>query len=175
MKKLFVTLVLACIAVCSYAQKDIPAGGSMEVASVESGESFNDAVGLSKQITMYKVKDDEGNPSFLLYLSNTRASILFGTEDSSTSFTIPSGGIVLDFGTTYEEALDKLNELIDFYAEKDGAQMELTGRDGSKIVCTLNKGLLGKSLSIGETSLTKSDAKSLRTGLKLSKKLHRDL
>ena len=175
MKKVLVTLALLCLALCAYAQKDVPVGGGMEVASIESGASFDDQVGLSKQITMYKIKDNEGNPSFLLYVSNTQASILFGTENSSTSFTIPSGGIVLDFGATYQDALDKLDALVDLFSEKDGAQMELTCQDGSKILCTLSKGLLGKSLNIGETSMTKSDAKSLRTSLKISKKLHRDL
>ena len=46
------------MAICSYAQRDIPAGGSMEVASIESDDSIG-GVGQGKQITMYKVKDND--------------------------------------------------------------------------------------------------------------------
>ena len=61
MKKILVTLALLCMAICSYAQRDIPAGGCMEVASLESDDSIG-GIGQEKQITLYKVKDDEGNP-----------------------------------------------------------------------------------------------------------------
>ena len=44
--------------------------------------------------------------------------------------------------------------------------------DGSPAVFTLHKGFLGKHLNIREAPLSKGDLKSLRTGLKLSKKLH---
>ena len=174
MKKLLITLALACIAICSYAQRDIPAGGSMEVASIESDNSVG-GVGQGKQITMYKIKDNDGNPSFLLCVSHTLVSFSFGSVDWSTMFSIPGGGAMLDFGTTYQEALDKLDALIDFFAEKDGAQMELACRDGSTVQCTLNKGFLGKHLDIAETPLSKSDIKSLKTSFKISKKLHPDL
>ena len=175
MKRVLLTLALMCMAIFSYAQRDIPAGGCMEVASVETGETFDDHVGLSKQVTLYKVKDKDGNPSFFLCVSHTTASIFFGTADSNTSFSIPSGGVMLDFGTTYQEAMDNLNDLLDMFAEKDGTQKELTCRDGSKVQCTLFKGFLGKHLDIAETSLTKGDIKSLRTSFKISKKLHPDL
>lgn len=169
------TLALLCMAICSYAQRDIPAGGSMEVASIETEETFGEHVGLGKQVSLYKVKDNDGNPSFFLCVSNTTASIIFGTEDDYTSFTIPSGGVMLDFGTTYQEAMDKLDALIGLFSEKDGAQMELTCRDGEITVCTLHKGFFGKSISIEETSLSRSDIKSLKTSFKISKKLHPDL
>ena len=53
MRKLFLTWAVALFAVTlSYAQKDIPAGGSMELASLESGDD---------QFALYKVKDKEGN------------------------------------------------------------------------------------------------------------------
>ncbi|MBO4635483.1 MAG: hypothetical protein J5669_08960 [Bacteroidales bacterium] len=174
MKRILVTLVLACLAICSYAQRDIPAGGSMEVASIESDDSVG-GVGQGKQITMYKVKDNDGNPSFLLCVSHTMLSLTFGTEDFNTSFSLPGGAVLLDFGTTYQEAMDNLDALQDMFAEKDGAQKELTCRDGSKTVCTLNKGLLGKHLEIAETPITKGDIKSLRFSFKISKKLHPDL
>lgn len=175
MKKILVSLALACMAVCAYAQRDIPAGGSMDVASIETGESFDDSVGLTKQVTLYKVKDNEGNPGFFLCLGRTVGSIFFGTEDSSTSFSIPGSAVLLDFGTTYQDALDNLDALIDLFAGKNGAQTELPCRDGSTVLCTLHKGFLGKHLDIAGTDLTRSDIKSLRTSLKISKKLHPDL
>ena len=174
MKRILVTLVLACLAICSYAQRDIPAGGSMEVASIESDDSVG-GVGQGKQITMYKVKDNDGNPSFLLCVSHTLVSFSFGSVDWSTTFSLPGGAVMLDFGTTYQEAMDNLDVLLEMFAEKDGTQKELTCRDGSKTVCTLNKGFLGKHLDIAETSITKSDIKSLKFSFKISKKLHPDL
>lgn len=163
------------MALFAYAQRDIPAGGCMDVASLETSDTFGEHVGLGKQVTLYKVKDNEGNPSFFLSISSVTASLSIGTDISNTTLSIPSGGVLLDFGTTYQEAMDNLNALIDLFAEKDGTQKELTSRDGGKTVCTLHKGILGKSISIEETSLSKSDIKSLRTSLKISKKLHPDL
>ena len=174
MKRILVTLALMCMAICAYAQRDIPAGGSMEVASIESDDSVG-GVGQGKQITMYKVKDNDGNPSFLLCVSHTMLSLTFGTEDSFTSFSLPGGAVLLDFGTTYEEATDNLDALLDMFSEKDGTQKELSCRDGSNTVCTLHKGFLGKHLEIAETSITKSDVKSLKLSFKISKKLHPDL
>ena len=156
MKRLLLILALMGMAICAYAQRDIPAGGSMEVASIESDDSIG-GIGQGKQITMYKVKDDEGNPSFLLCVSHTMLSLTFGTEDMNTSFSLPGGAVLLDFGTTYQEAMDNLDALLDMFSEKDGTQKELTCRDGSKTVCTLNKGFLSKHLDIAETPITKSD------------------
>lgn len=163
-----------CLTMGAYAQRDIPAGSSMEVASIESDDAIG-GIGQGKQLTMYKVKDNDGNPSYLLCVSHTLVSLSFGTEDSLTSIEIPGGAVVLDFGTTYQEAMDHLDALVEMFSEKDGAQMELACHDGSTTVCTLYKGLLGKHLDIAETSITKSDIKSLKFSFKISKKLHPDL
>ena len=174
MKKILVTLALLCMAICSYAQRDIPAGGCMEVASLESDDSIG-GIGQEKQITLYKVKDDEGNPSFLLCVSHTMLSLTFGSEDSNTTFSLPGGAVLLEFGTTYQEAMDNLNALVDMYSEKDGAQKELLCQDGNTVPCTLHKGFLGKHLEIADTSISKSEIKSLIFSFKISKKLHPDL
>lgn len=170
MKKIFLTLALACLAICSYAQRDVPVGGSMEVASVETESSIN-GVGIGKQITLYKVRDNDGNPSFFLSISNPALTLSIG----DSWFGIPTGGVLLDFGTTYDEAMDMLDNLLDMFNEDNGTQKDLVSRDGEPIICTLNKGALGKHLSIAETSLSKSNIKGLKTSLKISKKLHRDL
>lgn len=170
MKKIFLTLALACLAICSYAQRDVPVGGSMEVASVETESSIG-GVGIGKQITLYKVRDNDGNPSFFLSISNPALTLSIG----DSWFGIPTGGVLLDFGTTYDEAMDMLDNLLDMFNEDNGTQKDLVSRDGEPIICTLNKGALGKHLSIAETSLSKSNIKGLKTSLKISKKLHRDL
>ena len=170
MKRILVTLALVCMAICAYAQRDIPAGSSMEVASIESDESVG-GVGQGKQITMYKVKDNDGNPSFLLSISNPTLTLTFG--DSWLG--IPSGGVLLNFGTTYDDVMNTLDSLLDLFDKENGTQMELISRDGEPVVCTLNKGALGKHLDIAETSLSKSNVKGLKHGLKFSKKLHKDL
>ena len=174
MKKLFLTFALACLAICAYAQRDVPVGGCMDVASVESNNSIG-PVGVGKQITLYKARDNDGNPSFFLSISNPTLTLSIGTEDSMASFGIPTGGILLDFGTTYDEAMGVLDALLEFFDEENGAQKELACCDGSTVVCTLNKGALGKSISIAETSLSKGNVKSLKTSFKISKKLHKDL
>ena len=170
MKKLFLTLALACLAICSYAQRDVPVGSSMELASFESNSSIG-GVGVGKQITLYKVKDNDGNPSFLLSISNPTLTLTFG--DSWLG--IPSGGVLLNFGTTYDDVMNTLDSLLDLFDKENGTQMELVSRDGEPVVCTLNKGALGKHLDIAETSLSKSNVKGLKNGLKFSKKLHKDL
>lgn len=175
MKRFLLTLALMCMAICSYAQRDVPAGGCMDVASVEINDTYGDHLGLSKQITLYKVKDNEGNPRYLLCVNHTAASLIFGTGDSNTSISIPSSAVTLDFGTTYQDAIDNLDALIDLFAQKDGTQKELSCLDGSKVQCTLNKGFLGKHIDIAETSFLRSDIKSLKTSLKISKKLHPDI
>lgn len=173
MKKILVTLTLLSIAICSYAQRDIPAGGYMDVASVET--SYGDNVGVSKQVTLYKIKDKEGNPDFILCVSSVMATFSFGTVDSFASLAIPSGCTLLDFGTTYEDAMGNFDNLLALFTEQDGAQLELASHDGNAVICTLHKGLLGKHIGLEGTYLSKSDVKSLRTGLKLSKKFHPDL
>ena len=162
---MLVTLALACLAICSHAQRDIPAGGCMDVASVENDDNH---------FTLYKIKDNDGNPGFFLSVSHVMASISFGTLGANTSFSIPDGSL-LDFGTSFDEAMDNLEGLLSLFDGQDGEQREFTCRDGSTVPCTLHKGFLGKYLSIGETSITKSDVKSLKSSLKLSKKLHPDL
>ncbi len=142
----------------------------MEVASVETESSIG-GVGIGKQITLYKVRDNDGNPSFFLSISNPALTLSIG----DSWFGIPTGGVLLDFGTTYDEAMDMLDNLLDMFNEDNGTQKDLVSRDGEPIICTLNKGALGKHLSIAETSLSKSNIKGLKTSLKISKKLHRDL
>ena len=170
MKKIILTLALAFLAICSYAQRDVPAGGSMEVASVESESSIG-GVGIGKQIALYKVKDNDGNPSFFLSISNPSLTLSIG----DSWFGIPTGGVLLDFGTTYDEAMNMLDSLLEMFDEENGTQKELVTRNGEPIVCTLNKGGLGKHLSIAETSLSKGNIKALKNSLKFSKKLHKDL
>lgn len=165
MKKLFITVVLACITVIAYAQRDVKPGRSLEVASVEQNDN---------NLYIYKVKDNEGNPAY--YFSVSRVEYAFEAEilNSTTTFS-SSNGMVLLFGETYEDALENLEELLEMFTEDDGEQKEFTCLDGTKILCTLHKGCLGKHLSIGDASITKSNIKSLRYGLKVSKKLHPDI
>ena len=163
MKKILVSLVLLCTAVFgSYAQKDIPAGSSMEIASAGSDDD---------EITLYKVKDKEGNPCFYLAVRHTTAKVemeLFGGE---SVFSAAEGSLV-NFGTTLEEATENLDALLGLFIEPEGAQMEFTCKDGSKILFTLQKGFFGKYLTAGPSTLRKSDLKSLKTGIKISKALH---
>ena len=165
MKKLLLVLAIVLSATAAYAQRDVPAGGEMELASIESGD---------EQITLYKVKDAEGNPAFILAASITTSSLDIQTPGSS--FSIGTGdGVALHLGERYEDALESLEDLIDLFSEADGTQIELPCADGGTVVAVLHKGFLGKHLSVGRTSLSKGDLKAIRSGLKISKKLHSDL
>lgn len=165
MKKLILAVVLAGMTVISYAQRDVRPGSSLEVASVEQNDN---------NFYIYKVKDKEGNPAY--YLSVSRVEYAFEAEilNSTTTFS-SSNGTVLLFGETYEDALENLEDLLEMFTEDDGEQKEFTCLDGTKVLCTLHKGCLGKHLSIGEATLTKGNIKSLRYSLKVSKKLHPDI
>ena len=147
----------------------------MEVASVETNYTIGDTIGMGKQITLYKVKDNDGNPCYMLCVSHAIATFTFGTVDAFSMISIPNGVVLLDFGPTYQDAMDNLDALLAMYELDNGAQKELRCTDGSTVQCTLHKGLLGKHLDIEGTDLNKSDVKSLKTSLKISKKLHRDL
>ena len=168
MRKLFLTWAVALFAVTlSYAQKDIPSGGSMELASLESGDD---------QFALYKVKDKEGNPNFIFTASHQIFSFDVSTPDSSGGFGIGDGKALI-IGESYEDALACINELIGLFDQADGTQKEFTCMDGSTVMVTLHKGFLGRHLSVGvgDASVSKGELKSLRTGLKLSKKLHSEL
>lgn len=166
MRKLFLTWAVAFFAVTlSYAQKDIPAGASMELAAIESGDD---------QFALYKVKDKEGNPNFIFTASHQIFSFDVSTPDSSGGFGIGDGKALI-IGESYEDALKTLEELIALFDQADGTQKEFTCMDGSTVMVTLHKGILGKHLSVGDASVSKGELKSLRTGLKLSKKLHSEL
>lgn len=165
MKKFFLTLAVALLATLSYAQKDIPAGASMELAAIESGDD---------QFALYKVKDKEGNPNFIFTASHQIFSFDVSTPDSSGGFGIGDAKALI-IGKSYEDALKTLEELIALFDQADGTQKEFTCMDGSTVMVTLHKGILGKHLSVGDASVSKGELKSLRTGLKLSKKLHSEL
>ncbi len=165
MKKFFLTLAVALFATLSYAQKDIPAGGSMELAAIESGDD---------QLALYKIKDKEGKPSFLFTASHQLISFDVQTPDSSGGIGFADGKALI-IGESYEDALKTLEELIALFDQADGTQKEFTCMDGSTVTVTLHKGFLGRHLSVGDASVSKGELKSLRTGLKLSKKLHSEL
>lgn len=162
MKKLFVSLALACMAICSYAQQDIKARDRMEIASVETNDN---------EITLYKVKEADGNSGFYLVASHVLVSFSLEILESTTSFS-SADGTLLYFGASADEAMDKLDALIDLFSEQVGAQMEFTCRDGSTVAATLRKGLFGKYLDIQDTNVSKSDIKSLKASFKIARKLH---
>ena len=162
MQKLFVSLALACMAICSYAQQDIKARDRMEIASVETNDN---------EITLYKVKEADGNSGFYLVASHVLVSFSLEILESTTSFS-SADGTLLYFGASADEAMDKLDALIDLFSEQAGAQMEFTCRDGSTVAATLRKGLFGKYLDIQDTNVSKSDIKSLKASFKIARKLH---
>lgn len=163
MKKWILTLTLACVAICSYAQQNIRPMDGMEIASVENNNN---------RITLYKVTDAEGNPGF--YLGAIHVRILLTLEYLNTTFS-DADGPLLYLGASSEEAMNNLDALIALFSEEEGAQMEFTCRDGSTVAATIRKALLGKNLVIRETSVAKSDIKSLKASFKIARKLRPDL
>lgn len=165
MKKLLLCATLACLAFVSYAQRDVRAGGELEVASVESNDDY---------FAIYKVKDKAGTPSYFFSAGHVAASFNMELFNAETTFST-GDGVILLFGETYEDALENLEELIELFSEDNGSIKEFSSKDGTPVAVVLHKGCLGKHLSIGPASITRSAVKSLRTSLKISKKLHPDI
>jgi len=173
MKKFLITIAIALMAISAYAQKDIPAGASLELASIENND---------KQFTLYKVKDLEGNPAFYLNVGRVTGSMSLSIGSTSSEFTSLDAAVMF-IGETYEEAMETLDSLIEMFKEEDGAQREFECFGGETALCTLHKGCLGKHLSFtfpqgfrtGESEISRSDLKSLRVSMKISKKLHKDI
>lgn len=165
MKKLLLTVAVALLATVSYAQRDIPAGGEMEVASAEANDCY---------FALYKTKDLDGNSTYLFCASRVVAS--FSAEIFNSTSTFSAGdGVILLFGEIYEDAMENIEELLELFTGEDGDSIEFASRKGDTVTVVLRKGVLGKHLEIGPASITKSSVKSLRTSLKISKKLHKDI
>ena len=114
MKKFLVTIAIALMAISAYAQKDIPAGASLELASIENND---------KQFTLYKVKDLEGNPAFYLTVGRVTGSMSLSIGSFSSESTSLDAA-TLFIGETYEEAMETLDSLIEMFKEENGAQRE---------------------------------------------------
>lgn len=85
-------------------------------------------------------------------------------------------------GDTYEEALEAINQLIDFFEEPDRSQREFKCYDGRTAICTLYKGFLGKHLEftypqdepIVTPEVTRPMLKSIRSNMQVAKKFNKD-
>ena len=166
MRNLFLTLAVALFAMVSCGtQNKLPPGG---VASLTSAESGND------QFAIYKVRDDDDNPAYILAANHTLVSFNYSTLDVSGGFGFGDGK-ALFLGENFEDAMESLDELIALFEMPDGTQKEYPCWEEESVTIVLHRGILGRSLSIGDASLSRGELKSLRYNFKSSRKVHENL
>lgn len=180
MKRILIALALACLTLCSYAQKNLPAGMRSEITEIEQNDDT---------YTLFQYKDRDGNLGYYLSLLHTNGSVSFEILEMGNTSISSFDECCLYLGETYDQALEALTDLVDLFSEAAGTTRELEGRrtngaegltDPITITCVLRKGLLGKHLDLrfegrnrpAEVQLSKSSVKSLISGLKFHRKLH---
>ena len=174
--------VMAFYAPSAHAQK-MPAGMRIEVAESEGNNS-------EYSIFTYKDKDDE--ESFGYYLSLGRVTNLLSIiRDDITDATFEDiRETCVWLGSTYDEAMFTLDNILDIFDDEEGTVAEFKGRAVTKgerlgepttSTCTVQKKMLGGKRLLfvfvcgkrqAETYVTKAVVKELRAGMKIDKKLH---
>ena len=180
MKRIIISLVLACFAFSVHAQKDIPAGMRIEVAEI--GENDD-------QYTIFKYKDEDGTTGYYMSLAHRADNLDFLLEGTSLSIS-DIDEICLWLGADSDEALAALEDLLELLDQDAGTEREFVCRQArgirlstepSSITGVVKKRLLwGKYLSFSfisrdrtmEVSLSKSNVKQLRSSFKIDLKLH---
>lgn len=180
MKKILVSLAIACITLCSYAQKNLPVGMRSEITEIEQND---DAYSL------FQYKDRDGNLGYYLSLVHTDMTLeaIFG-DDANMSVS-RFDECCLYLGETADDAQAALASLLDLLDEEPGTVREYDARltNGAEMLtgkatveCLVRKSLFGKRLEfrfdgryhLNEVQLTKGNVKSLIAGLKFYRKLH---
>lgn len=182
MKRILLSLALACITVFSYAQKDLAVGIRFEVAEVEDNDDG---------YTIFKYKDQDGSIGY--YLSLMHQTELLGIViDNASSSLSHFNEVCLNMGATSDDAIAFLDDLLELVGEDTGTTRDFEARltngaefltDSCTTTCYVKKGFLsGKYLDFvyefkdrtQDVELRKGAIKSLRSTLKFNKKLHPD-
>ncbi len=181
MKKFFITVLFAFIAICAFAQKDIPAGMRMEVAEVEEN---------NREYSIFTYKDEDGTLEYYLSLGRVFRLLEIAKDDVPDMSLSQIDEACICLGATAEEAFASIDSILELFNADLGTTKEFpsrltTGADRlgapSTATCIVVKRFLqGKRLSFtfivknhtGHTDLTKSAVKSLKGVFKFNQKLH---
>ncbi|MBQ9888147.1 MAG: hypothetical protein IJM41_02755 [Bacteroidales bacterium] len=181
MKHLLFTIALVFAGVIAFAQ-NIPAGMRMELTECEEN---------NREYSVFSYKDADGTYGYYLSLGREFRLIESNREDGTVSGHIDHiDETCILLGSTMDEAIASLDSLLDLLNEDPGTVLEFPCRlatgaerlgEPSTATCFITKRILqGKRLCFqfisgrhtAQTDLTKSSIKSLKSGVKLYKKLH---
>ena len=180
MKRILISLAIACMALCTYAQKNLPVGIRSEITEIEQNDDT---------FSLFKYKDQDESVGYYLSLLHTNGSVSFEIMEMGNTSISSFDECCLYLGENYDQVLEMLTGLVDLFSEPSGTTRELAARrsngaerltDTLTVNAVLRKGLLGKHLAIqfegrkhpAEVQLSKSTLKSLISGVKFYRKLH---
>lgn len=180
MKRILISLAIACMALCTYAQKNLPVGIRSEITEIEQNDDT---------FSLFQYKDPDQRVGYYLSLLHTNGSVSFEILEMGNTSISSFDECCLYLGENYDQVLETLTGLVDLFSEPSGTTRELEARrsngaeglaDSITVNCILRKGLLGKHLAIqfegrkhpAEVQLSKSSVKSLISGVKFYRKLH---
>ena len=176
MKKLIITLALACVAVLAFGQQKKVLRPRLEVAQVESD-------GLEIEVFYM---DDESPRTYYLSLGNLGIGGHLVSIDMDPLFEL-----FIPLGNTLEESIAKMEEIKEFYKQPRLSTMEIIGNFSTvyptdeliNVTVTRRQRLFSKVLEfsiptagsetvVRNTHISKVDFNSLLGSLKIYKKLH---
>ena len=180
MKRIFTTLALACLTVLAFAQNNSILRPRIEIAQVEAevADTFE-----TKLEVFYM--DDENPRMYYLSLGN----LGIGSDIIQIKFD-PFHELFIPLGGTLEEAVEKMEEIKDYYKLPKRSTVEITGcvavacPDDSRetVTVTRRQMITSKVLEfslpssseglVHATHISKSDFNGLLTSLKIYRKLH---
>lgn len=178
MKKILITLALACMTICAFSQKKPVLRPRIEVAQVED-EANN------RMIEVFYM-DDESPRTYYLSLGN------LGIGGHIVQIEVdPLFELFVPLGNNLDQAIETMSQLKAFYKMPKLSTMEIQGSfalvyptdELIPVTVTRRKFLLtnilefsiptpGSETAVRATHISRSDLGSLLTGLKLHKKLH---
>jgi hypothetical protein len=174
MKRLFITLLLACAAVVAFAQNPI-LRQRMEIAEIETGE---DNIHLQ---VFYM--DDESPRVYYLSLGD----LGIGGDIVQVHFD-PVYELFIPLGNTLDEAIDKMKDIQDYYKQPRLWSTEITGnfavaypsQDPITVTVTSRRLLTTRLLEfsipaddlVRATHISRSDFTSMLNAVKLYRKIH---
>ena len=181
MKKILLIVVAAMMATMNTQAQNIPVGMRMECAESETDNS---------EYSIFTYKDDDETFGYYLGLGRVINYVSIFRDDITDMSFSDIKETCIWLGTTYDEALATLGDILDLYSKDVDTTVEFRGRaatgsdrlgEPNTSTCIVQKKPLGGKRLLfqftcgkrqAQTYLSKSVVKELRMGLKIDKKLH---
>lgn len=185
MKRLLITLVLACTTLFAFAQ-DFPANMRMEIAGAGEGDDEY----VDNQFQVFAYKDEDGTVGYYLSLGRSTNILKIFRDDITDASFSHVDETCLCMGATMQDAFDFLDRLEELLESAPGTAAEFPcrlatgaerlGESGTATCVVVKRFLQAKRLNFlfrsgnrtAEADMTKSVIKSLRFGMNVHQKLH---